>query len=183
MTTSIKTNCGEVQFSNGINDYFYEAFRNAPDLDACLSAVRDFVEEYVDRHLPDNLTWHPHLSEVYVDLDAEMDPDEVDDREVDDVLWDLVNDGMAEADYRLEQDPDYFGRSTPLTEYEELLAAAFADDATQDDINALGEWFEANGLRYWNGEDYNIDGYHSIRPVYEWDEETDTGEIVRYEIR
>lgn len=50
--------------------------------------------------------------------------------------------------------------------YEELRAAAPLPNATQDDINALGEWFSRYGSSYWNGEYYDADGV-SVHPVYE----------------
>ena len=65
--------------------------------------------------------------------------------------------------------------------YKDLLEAATAPTATQVDIDTLGEWFREYGDCYWNGEHYDADGLR-VCPVYEWDEETDTGEIVRYEL-
>lgn len=50
-------------------------------------------------------------------------------------------------------------------QYKELEQAALSADATQEDINRLGEWFERFGETYWNGEFYNIDGVHQLRPV------------------
>lgn len=41
--------------------------------------------------------------------------------------------------------------------YSELEAAATKFGATQEEINALGEWFEDYGQRYWNGECYEVD--------------------------
>lgn len=40
--------------------------------------------------------------------------------------------------------------------YEELEAAATKFGATQEEIDALGEWFERFGRRYWNGECYEV---------------------------
>lgn len=65
--------------------------------------------------------------------------------------------------------------------YAELLAAATKPDAAQIDIDTLGAWFSAYGEAYWNGEYYDADGCR-IRPVYDWDEETDQGDVVAYEI-
>lgn len=41
--------------------------------------------------------------------------------------------------------------------YEELVAAATKSDATQEEINALGEWFERYGMCYWNGTCWVVD--------------------------
>lgn len=46
--------------------------------------------------------------------------------------------------------------------YEELVAAATKFDATQEEINALGEWFERYGMRYWNGTSYEVDAKNDI---------------------
>lgn len=64
--------------------------------------------------------------------------------------------------------------------YEELLEKATGDQATQEDIDLLGKWFELFGSRYWNGEFYDADGQR-LAPIIVVDEETDIGEIVRYE--
>lgn len=36
---------------------------------------------------------------------------------------------------------------------------------SQDDIDALGEWFDHYGKMCWNGEVYDADGFY-IKPVY-----------------
>lgn len=41
--------------------------------------------------------------------------------------------------------------------YQELAAAAMKIDATQEEINALGEWFEHYGMSYWNGNCWTVD--------------------------
>lgn len=64
--------------------------------------------------------------------------------------------------------------------YEELRAAALAPNATQDDIDALGEWFSRYGSTYWNGEYYDADGV-CVRPVYKKIDEDDY-ELTGYEI-
>lgn len=178
MTTSIRTTWGDIALNDGILNYFYEAFRNAPDEDACYDAVRDYIISYVDEHLPDNLTWFPALSEVYVEIDGDPEgyQDQDDDRSVNDLIGDLVDEAMTKVDEILTDDPDAFGRATPLTEYEELRSAAIADDATQEDINALGAWFESNGSTYWNGEYYDADDGIRLYPI-------DCGETIGYEIR
>lgn len=66
--------------------------------------------------------------------------------------------------------------------YEELAERALRFDATQEDINALAEWFERYGDRYWNGERYEIDATRSLYPIYE-ETAPDEWEIVGYEIR
>ena len=76
-------------------------------------------------------------------------------------------------------------KTNPITEYgyAELLKKATAPDAEQIDIDTLGEWFQAYGASYWNGECFDIDGVTAIYPVQEFDEETDCWEITGYEIR
>lgn len=64
--------------------------------------------------------------------------------------------------------------------YEELLNAV-KTAATEENVNALGEWFNSYGMDYWNGEYYDADGIR-IYPVYtEVDE--DEYELTGYEIR
>lgn len=36
--------------------------------------------------------------------------------------------------------------------FDELLKAAISADATQDDLDRLGQWYEAYGWRYWRDE-------------------------------
>lgn len=71
--------------------------------------------------------------------------------------------------------------------YEELEKKALSADATEDDINALGEWFEQYGGRFWNGECYDIDRTHCLYPIYKeiLDEngDLDYAEIVGWEVR
>ena len=69
-------------------------------------------------------------------------------------------------------------------DYEELKRKA--EGGNQDDINALGEWFEQHGERYWNGEFYDVEG-ECLYPIYE-EELDEDGEpiqanIVGYEFR
>ena len=67
--------------------------------------------------------------------------------------------------------------------YQELRDRAFSTNATQEDINALGEWFERfSEGRYWNGETHDIDGTHQLRPIQAYDEDSDCWEITGYEI-
>ncbi len=57
--------------------------------------------------------------------------------------------------------------------YQELEKAALSSDATQEDINALGKWFELYGERYWNGEYYRVTEDVRIVPVDVEDEDGD----------
>ena len=61
-------------------------------------------------------------------------------------------------------------------QYPELEAAALSADATEEDINALGKWFELFGETYGNGEYYNVDGDYRL---YSIDEEDDDGDFHR----
>lgn len=67
-------------------------------------------------------------------------------------------------------------------DYEELAVKALAFDATQEDINALGDWFEEHGNCYWNGEYFEMDSANRLYPIYQEVEE-DEFELVGYEIR
>lgn len=49
--------------------------------------------------------------------------------------------------------------------YKSLVAAALAPNATQPDIDALGEWFRAYDQRDWNGEFYAVDAAHHLYPI------------------
>lgn len=51
-------------------------------------------------------------------------------------------------------------------QFDELRDAALSPDATQNDINALGEWFQRYGYSDWNGEYFDVDGVNRLRPVY-----------------
>ena len=64
--------------------------------------------------------------------------------------------------------------------YGELRAKAL--NGNQEDINALGEWFEQYDDRYWNGEYYNADDGMRLFPVYEEVAE-DEWKLKRYEFR
>lgn len=58
-------------------------------------------------------------------------------------------------------------------QYQELEHKALSTDATQEDINALGKWFELYGDSYWNGEFYDVDGRHQLLPIDIEDEDGD----------
>ena len=62
----------------------------------------------------------------------------------------------------------------------ELKAAVIAN-ASEENVNALGEWFDHYGSDYWNGEYYDADDLR-IYPVYKEVEE-DEYEIIGYEVR
>lgn len=68
-------------------------------------------------------------------------------------------------------------------DYNELAAAAL-ENPTTENLAALGEWFEQNGMDYWNGECWEIDSNHSLYPVYKCiDEENEEYECIGYEVR
>lgn len=50
--------------------------------------------------------------------------------------------------------------------YKEICEKALAFNATQEDINALGEWFERYGRSGWNGECWTVDAYHNLYPIH-----------------
>lgn len=73
--------------------------------------------------------------------------------------------------------------------YKELRENALKFNATQDEINELGEWFSQYGGNFWNGEYYDISdtgtkGEYGFRlyPVYKEVAE-DEYEFVKWEIR
>lgn len=65
--------------------------------------------------------------------------------------------------------------------YDELKEQALKPDATQDEINALGEWFNEFGGDFWNGEYYSVDEKRDIKiyPVFEEIDE-DQFELIGY---
>lgn len=67
--------------------------------------------------------------------------------------------------------------------YEELRAAAVAPTATEDDLAALGAWFEQYGVDSWNGECWDAGDGLRLFPIVKWDDELDQGETVGYEFR
>jgi len=69
-------------------------------------------------------------------------------------------------------------------EYDALLEKAMSAEATQTDIDALGNWFENWGNDFWNGEYFEIDKDHRLYPVYEEIENEDgTFDLKGFEIR
>ena len=67
-------------------------------------------------------------------------------------------------------------------DYEELRAAAVSPDATQIDINTLGEWFQTYDMNSWNGEYFDMDDGLRLYPVEE-EFLPDQFRVIRYEIR
>lgn len=70
--------------------------------------------------------------------------------------------------------------------YQELRAAALSPDATQDDLNALGEWFEMYGHSApdaWNGEYWDVDDGNRLFPIYSEPTEDGDFDIIGYELR
>ena len=49
--------------------------------------------------------------------------------------------------------------------YKPLVAAALSPNATQADIDALGEWLHAYDRDSWNGECYHVDATHQLYPI------------------
>ena len=66
-------------------------------------------------------------------------------------------------------------------DYEELRAAV-SPDATQIDINNLGEWFQTYDMNSWNGEYFDMDNGLRLYPVEE-EFLPDQFRVIRYEIR
>ena len=64
--------------------------------------------------------------------------------------------------------------------YDELLKAV-KENETEENINALAEWFEEYGRDYWNGEYYDADGIR-LFPVYK-EVDDDEFQIVGWEVR
>lgn len=64
-------------------------------------------------------------------------------------------------------------------DYTELSAAALRTES-EEDLNRLGEWFNLYGASYWNGEKYEIDSTHFLRPIYR--EINDGFEVTGYEL-
>lgn len=64
--------------------------------------------------------------------------------------------------------------------YQELREKALSPGATQEDINALGEWFHQYGMRDWNGESYDVGQGYNLYPIYRWDTDLDQGEIIGF---
>jgi hypothetical protein len=50
--------------------------------------------------------------------------------------------------------------------YKELRENALKPNATQEEINELGEWFSQYGDMFWNGEYYDADDGVRVYPIY-----------------
>ena len=59
--------------------------------------------------------------------------------------------------------------------YDELREDATSPEATQEDINALGEWFSQYGEMYWNGEYYDAEDGLCLYPLYKYNH--DSGDV------
>ena len=60
----------------------------------------------------------------------------------------------------------YYDYDSGSYNYKEICEKALASDATQEDINALGEWFSRHGMSYWNGECFHVDADHNLYPIH-----------------
>lgn len=71
-----------------------------------------------------------------------------------------------------------------MTDFE-ILEKKAIEEGTEEAMNRLGEWYETEGMRYWNGEafygKYEGREYHLV-PVYEETEDGDF-EIVGWDLR
>ena len=72
-------------------------------------------------------------------------------------------------------------------DYEQLKEKALQFQATPNDINELGKWFDEYGDVYWNGEYYDVDEQHRLFPVFDehYDEsgELISADVIGYEFR
>ena len=72
----------------------------------------------------------------------------------------------------------YIGRYN----YDELRKAAI-ENPTEENLAALGKWFELYGMDFWNGQYFDADGYE-LWPVYaEAEEDAVQLEQVGWELR
>ena len=67
-------------------------------------------------------------------------------------------------------------------DYDELKNKALGVDATEEDVNKLGEWFEQYGDEFWNGEYYKVDSDNRLYPQYREVDE-DEFEVCGYVIK
>lgn len=72
-------------------------------------------------------------------------------------------------------------------DYEDLRNKAIQPNAKQEDIDALGEWFEEFGYDFWNGEHFDADDGKRLFPIHDehYDEngELIQADIIGYEFR
>ena len=67
-------------------------------------------------------------------------------------------------------------------DYDELKNKALGVDATEEDVNKLGEWFEQYGDEFWNGEYYEVDSDNRLYPQHREVDE-DEFEVCGYVIK
>lgn len=67
-------------------------------------------------------------------------------------------------------------------DYQELEGKALAT-GKQEDIDALGAWFERYGSSFWTGECYKVDDTHQLWPVYGSEDEDGCYPITGWELR
>lgn len=65
-------------------------------------------------------------------------------------------------------------------DYKELKQKVLENE-TEENLNALGEWFEMFGNDFWNGEYFDADDFHLV-PIYKEVDE-DEFERIGWEIR
>lgn len=67
-------------------------------------------------------------------------------------------------------------------DYEELKKEALTKDDKESRMN-LYKWFDRYGSNYWNGEVYEIDKDHNLKPIYQGVGEPDEdGDYEEYEV-
>ena len=66
------------------------------------------------------------------------------------------------------------------SDYESLRDKALDSQATNEDINALGRWYEEFGRALWNGRGYKVDSHIYLLPIYKYDESGEPTEIEKY---
>lgn len=66
------------------------------------------------------------------------------------------------------------------SDYESLRDKALDSQATNEDINALGKWYEEFGKALWNGRGYKVDSHIYLLPIYKYDESGEPTEIEKY---
>lgn len=84
--------------------------------------------------------------------------------------------------YELIAEQEEQNMSVNYYNYAELRAAAL-NSGTPEAVNALGEWFDRFGDRFWNGEYYDADGGLRLFPVYELDEDGEVSDLIGYELK
>lgn len=67
-------------------------------------------------------------------------------------------------------------------DYDNLVKKALSKDASEEDVNELGEWFRRYGVDYWNGEYYEVDEEYRLYEVFKEVAE-DEFELIGYELK